>query len=294
MILLKIIFFLLSILLNIAFFTLFERKILGYIQIRKGPNLVGLSGILQPFSDGIKLFLKQSSSPRKISLYIYKFMPFLFFLLRLILWARLFFWNLAVENNFLFIIRIRRFSALIIFLVGWGRSSKYSLLGGIRASAQIISYEVIFSFIFLGFLVFFFNFNFNSLMLDSEWQSIGFLIFPFLSVILIIILAETNRTPFDLTEGESELVRGFNTEFASIDFVFLFLGEYSFICFFSFMLRIFTFGLWEIFIFIQFFFIWRRASFPRKRYDNLINLIWIWLFPIVCSWLLVISLFLLL
>ena len=285
--LIKSLFFFLSLLLNIAFFTLWERKILRYMQNRKGPNLVGILGLLQPFSDGIKLFFKNRRMPSSREKIFFKISPFIFFFLRIFIWMGLFQWNLSVENNFLCLIAIRRGGAIVIFLSGWGRRRKFSLMGGVRASAQIISYEVIFSFIFLCFLGRIYNYNIRIYMGEIIWRRNSFISSPLIPIMVLIVLSETNRTPFDLTEGESELVSGFNTEFSAIDFTFLFLGEYRFICLFRIIIRMILMTNWKIFIIFQFFFIWSRASFPRKRYDSLILLVWIWLFPLVSSWLLI-------
>lgn len=280
--LIKFLFFLIRILLSIAFFTLIERKVLRYMQLRKGPNLVGLVGILQPFRDGLKL-LRKSTFPlysgRKI---ISLLAPRFFFFFSLLIWIILYNFNFFIFNNFLMILIIRTLAAFLIFLSGWRNRRKFSLLGGVRASAQIISYEVIFFLSFLLFFRFFFNYRL-SLENIAIWNRNSMMLISLFPIICVAILAETNRTPFDLTEGESELVRGFNTEFRSVQFTLLFLGEYSFILFFRHFLRIFYLNNSLFFLIFLFGFIWTRGSFPRKRYDTLMLLMWVFLFPLICS-----------
>lgn len=208
--------------------------------------------------------------------------PALFFFSRLVIWIPLFHLNIGSSNNFIILLIIRSRMSILTFFSGWGRNSKFSLMGGVRASAQIISYEVIFSFCFLIFMAPTFNFSLSNFQ-KRIWGGEIFMMWIIIPLILIVILAETNRTPFDLVEGESELVRGFNTEFSSVRFVLLFLGEYSFICFFSACLSLILFKLFYFTLFFIFFFVWARASFPRKRYDALIIMMWVWYFPLVIT-----------
>nr|YP_009380096.1 NADH dehydrogenase subunit 1 [Archaphanostoma ylvae]ARS00899.1 NADH dehydrogenase subunit 1 [Archaphanostoma ylvae] len=272
-----------GILLSVAFLTLVERKVLGYIHLRKGPNLVGILGLTQPFSDGLKLVSKQiiltSFSKMMISS-----APVIFFFISILVWMPLINGALSISQNFLLLLFLSSLGALLIFIAGWGGGSTFSFMGGIRASAQMISYEVILSFLLMLPLLFFFQLcfqNLNLMMFLSSWTSF-IIIFP---MIVLVMLAETNRAPFDLTEGESELVSGFNTEFSSTLFVLLFLGEYSFLILFSFISSLLCFNTSWYWIGFITMFLWLRACFPRKRYDLLMSLMWIYLFPLACLFL---------
>ena len=278
----KVLILELLVLLSVAIFTLWERKVLRYSQNRKGPNLVGIVGVIQPFRDGLKLLTKKLIYPNGRELLFRFLSPFLFFLRRLIVWIPLFHYNVYVNINFLFFLVVSSVSALLIFFSGWGVGRKFSFLGGVRASAQIISYEVVLSFSLLIPFLYFYSFR-RMTLLGRDLVVRKFFSIQILPLILVIILAETNRTPFDLTEGERELVRGFNTEHSSSSFVLLFLGEYSFILFFRILTSLLFFCGGGYFLLIVFFFIWSRASFPRKRYDKLIILIWMFIFPLFCS-----------
>lgn len=276
---LKYLVLLLITLICIAFFTILERKILRYTQARKGPNIVGPLGLLQPFSDGLKLLRKKTLFPNVASFFIY-IPPVVFFLISLLIW-RIMFKRCSLWSNrsYLIILCLRRLGALMVFFSGWGGQRRFSLMGGIRASAQIISYEVAFSFLFLCPISLSLSFSFILVQENQLFPNLMTILF-LTPILIVMILAETNRAPFDLTEGESELVRGFNTEFSSVSFTFLFLAEYSFILYFSFLCRILIWGssvFWFPFLFSI---IWVRSCFPRKRYDELINLMWIFYLPI--------------
>lgn len=269
---------------RIAFLTLLERKLLRFAQNRKGPNLVGPLGILQPFSDGLKLLIKENSIRAMSYQKTIIFAPLSFFFLTIVLWLGV---NpgrrLNFRSYFLFFLIVRRVSVLALFFSGWGGQRTYSLIGGIRSSAQIISYEVILSFLFLYPLTWRFSLRTN-LLKEQMFIISSFLRFFFLWPLWIrTILAETNRAPFDLTEGERELVRGFNTEYSSVPFVFLFLAEYGSLLFFSLLSSFFLLGkifpFWIIFLFL---FLVIRACYPRKRYDWLIDIMWVLFFPLVC------------
>lgn len=278
----KPLFLYIIVLLNVAFYTLLERKFLRYIQVRKGPTIVGPLGLLQPFRDGLKLVTKESTF-RFIKEFFMKLRPVLFFFFSLFLWIPILSsCGIFLDCSFLFILGVRRVIALLVFFRGWRSGRSFSFIGGVRASAQIISYEVILAFIILCPLLLYQHFSFFiilcPLLLLNFWAC--FILCPLL---LITILAETNRAPFDLTEGESELVSGFNTEYSSVYFVFLFLGEYSSILFFSFFGSLLIFNSWKLWWIFGFLILWIRACFPRKRYDILMNLIWIFLFPLLCT-----------
>ncbi|WPN85969.1 NADH dehydrogenase subunit 1 (mitochondrion) [Culicoides brevitarsis] len=268
---------------SVAFLTLFERKILGYIQIRKGPNKLGINGILQPFSDAIKLFSKEMIYPNISNYLIYYFCPVFSLFLILFLWIsfplliKLFSFNLGI----LFFLSCTSISVYSIMIAGWSSNSKYSLLGGLRAVAQTISYEVSLALIFISLIILVFSFSFIDFYLKQINLWLIFLTIPLSYVWLISSLAETNRTPFDFTEGESELVSGFNVEYASGGFALIFLAEYASILFMSMLFSVMFLGsnLFNLFFymklsFIAFFFIWVRGTMPRFRYDKLMYLAW--------------------
>nr|AAF31674.1 NADH dehydrogenase subunit 1 [Galathealinum brachiosum] len=279
------------ILLSMAFFTLLERKFLGYVQLRKGPNKISLMGIPLPFADAIKLFCKEYSSISSSNFLLFIMSPILSLLMALIMWILypFFYPNFFFQfGSLLFIC----FSSIMIYplmLAGWSSNSKYALIGAIRSIAQTISYEVNMSFIILSILIMFMSFNFMEM--SFKFMTPMFMMFPFLFFIWFsTILAETNRTPFDLSEGESELVSGFNIEYSSNSFAFIFMAEYTNILSMSMITSIFfissnqfffqtLFLSWKIII-MSLIFIWIRGTFPRIRYDALMNLSWKIFLPI--------------
>lgn len=272
-----------SVLIGVAFLTLMERKVLGYIQIRKGPNKVGFIGLLQPFSDAIKLFTKEQTYPYIANLNLYYIIPIINLLLSLFLWICIPFIsvNLNFNLSLLFFLRVRRLRVYTVILAGWSSNSNYSLLGRLRAVAQTISYEVRLALILISFLFLILNLNILDLMIYQEYIWFIFIIFPLSLIWLVSRLAETNRTPFDFAEGESELVSGFNVEYRRGGFAIIFLAEYSRILFIRILRCILFLGgnlfNWLFFIkltFLSFFWIWVRGTLPRFRYDKLIYLAW--------------------
>lgn len=272
-------------LLAVAFFTLLERKILGYIQLRKGPNKVGFIGILQPFADALKLFRKERVSLCFINSLFYFVSPIFSLFLALFMWvlypsffSSFLYFNFGVFF-FLCVSRLRVYSTL---LAGWSSNSKYALLGALRAVAQTISYEVRMVLILMRslFLVGSFNLVYFGVFQDRRFI-VFFLGFPIFLIWLVSILAETNRAPFDFAEGESELVSGFNVEYGGGGFALLFLAEYGRILVIRIFSSIFFFGFLGLYFFrvafgaaIRFVFLWVRGRFPRIRYDRLIRLTW--------------------
>lgn len=268
---------------GVAFLTLIERKVLGYIQIRKGPNKVGFVGIPQPFSDAIKLFTKEQTYPL-ISNYIsYYFSPIFTLFLALVIWlcipylVKLYSFNLGV----LFFLCCTSIGVYTVIIAGWSSNSNYALLGGLRAVAQTISYEVSLALILLSFIFLIGGYNFISFFIYQEYLWFIFICFPLGLVWLASSLAETNRTPFDFAEGESELVSGFNIEYRRGGFALIFLGEYARILFISILFTVIFLGsdIYSIIFFlklafISFIFIWIRGTLPRFRYDKLIYLSW--------------------
>nr|YP_003204876.1 NADH dehydrogenase subunit 1 [Rhopaea magnicornis]ACO92576.1 NADH dehydrogenase subunit 1 [Rhopaea magnicornis] len=283
------------VLVGVAFLTLLERKVLGYIQIRKGPNKVGFMGILQPFSDAIKLFTKEQTYPLMSNFVIYYMSPVFSLFLSLILWAcmpfviNLFSFNLGI----LYFLCCSSLGVYAIMMAGWSSNSNYSLLGSIRAVAQTISYEVSLSLILLSFLYLIVSLNLMDFMKYQEDLWFLFLCLPLSMVWVVSSLAETNRTPFDFAEGESELVSGFNVEYSSGGFALIFMAEYSSILFMSLMcVMIFMGGNvmgWTFFLklgFMAFFWLWVRGTLPRYRYDKLMYLCWKGFLPLSLNYLL--------
>nr|ACT80229.1 NADH dehydrogenase subunit 1 [Mayetiola destructor] len=276
-------FLLIMVLICITFLTLLEQKLLSYIQIRKGPNVVGWLGLIQPFSDALKLFSKEISLPINSNFLVYYFSPVLSFMVSLILWLLFPFYFYCFSFNFMFLLMFSFMSVGVYFIMisGWSSNSSYALLGSLRSIAQTISYEVCMILIFLCYILFIMSFN---ILFFFNYQiNISFLFLNInLSLILFsIFLAETNRAPFDFAEGESELVSGFNIEYSSGGFALIFLAEYSMILFLSLMfVLILMFNslvylfFYIKFMFISFMFIWVRGTYPRYRYDKLMNLTW--------------------
>nr|YP_010728553.1 NADH dehydrogenase subunit 1 [Helota thoracica]WEA76639.1 NADH dehydrogenase subunit 1 [Helota thoracica] len=274
---------LVCVLIGVAFLTLLERKVLGYIQIRKGPNKVGFIGLVQPFSDAIKLFSKEQIYPYMSNFNLYYLCPVMNLFMSLLIWMCMPFITSNLNFNFslLFFLSISSLSVYSIMLAGWSSNSNYSLLGSLRSVAQTISYEVSLALILMSFMFLILNVNIYDLMKFQMNIWFLFIMFPLCMMWLVSGLAETNRTPFDFAEGESELVSGFNVEYSSGGFAMLFLAEYSSILFMS-MLSVFLFMggnlmSWLFFlklVFVSFFWIWVRGTLPRFRYDKLMYLSW--------------------
>nr|ALO76548.1 NADH deshydrogenase subunit 1 [Aderidae sp. GENSP01] len=271
------------VLLGVAFLTLLERKVLGYIQFRKGPNKVGYDSVITTFSDALKLFSKEQINPIKYNFIIYYICPLMNFNFGLFIWMCMPFilemMNFSLSS--LFFISISSLSVLQNMMAGWSSNSNYSYLGGIRCIAQTISYEVSLSLIFLGFLSLILEFNMMNFMKIQYYIWILIYTFPICLMWLVSSLAETNRTPFDFAEGESELVSGFNVEYSSGSFAMIFLAEYSSIIFMSMICVLIFMGgdLYSNFFFFKFSFvsfiwIWVRGILPRFRYDKLMFLAW--------------------
>nr|YP_009139394.1 NADH dehydrogenase subunit 1 [Callimorpha dominula]AKF78254.1 NADH dehydrogenase subunit 1 [Callimorpha dominula] len=295
MIFIGLLILIIGVLIGVAFLTLMERKVLGYIQIRKGPNKLGMMGILQPFSDAIKLFTKEQIYPNFSNYIMYYFSPVVSFILSLLIWMVIpYYFNMVSFNlGILFILCCMSLGVYTVMVAGWSSNSNYALLGGLRAVAQTISYEVSLFMILLSSIIMIMSYN---LFMFNNYQNIvWFIIFMFpLSLCWISsMLAETNRTPFDFAEGESELVSGFNVEYSSGGFALIFLAEYSSILFMSLLFVLIYMGGFMLniifyikLVFISFLFIWVRGTLPRYRYDKLMYLAWKSYLPVSLNFLL--------
>nr|YP_010443309.1 NADH dehydrogenase subunit 1 [Apogonia splendida]UTE83837.1 NADH dehydrogenase subunit 1 [Apogonia splendida] len=286
------------ILVGVAYLTLLERKVLGYIQVRKGPNKVGLVGVLQPFSDAIKLFSKEQSFPLMSNFNLYYMAPVFNLFLSLLLWMSMPFCSMffSFDLGVLFFLCCSSLGVYTLMIAGWSSNSNYSLLGAIRAIAQTISYEISLALILLSFMFLVMGLNFYDFMKFQELVWFIFLCFPLSMVWFISSLAETNRTPFDFAEGESELVSGFNVEYSGGGFALIFMAEYSSILFMSMLCVLLFLGgdiiSWFFFLkmsFMSFLWIWVRGTLPRYRYDKLMYLCWKSILPVSLNYLIFFS-----
>nr|QHN56456.1 NADH dehydrogenase subunit 1 [Lepus tibetanus pamirensis]BAT70726.1 NADH dehydrogenase subunit 1 [Lepus tibetanus pamirensis] len=293
----------LPVLLAMAFLTLVERKILGYMQLRKGPNIVGPYGLLQPIADAIKLFIKEPLRPLTSSSLLFIIAPTLALTLALSMWLPIPMPYPLINLNMgiLFILATSSLAVYSILWSGWASNSKYALFGALRAVAQTISYEVTLAIILLCVLLMNGSFTLSSLITTQEYMWILFPAWPLAMMWFISTLAETNRAPFDLTEGESELVSGFNVEYAGGPFALFFLAEYTNIIMMNALTTILFLGSFhsqtnpEMFtinfaaktLLLTMTFLWIRASYPRFRYDQLMHLLWKSFLPLtlaLCMW----------
>nr|ARH54766.1 NADH dehydrogenase subunit 1 [Trigonopterus sp. 4 AH-2016] len=282
------------VLVSVAFLTLMERKVLGYIHFRKGPNKLGFVGIFQPFSDAIKLFTKEQTYPIVSNLGLYMLAPLMNLFLSLFLWISMPFlsMNISFMLSVLFFLSVSSLSVYSVMLAGWSSNSNYALLGSLRSVAQTISYEVSMVLILLSFLFFILSFSIIDFMKFQENIWFLFLLFPLSLMWFVSGLAETNRTPFDFAEGESELVSGFNVEYSSGSFAMIFLAEYSSILFMSVMCSIMFLGasldslsFFLKVVLVSFMWVWVRGSLPRYRYDKLMYLAWKSYLPVALNFL---------
>nr|YP_010318862.1 NADH dehydrogenase subunit 1 [Pipa myersi]UMB51106.1 NADH dehydrogenase subunit 1 [Pipa myersi] len=289
--------FMVPILLAVAFLTLLERKVLGYMQHRKGPNIVGPMGLLQPIADGVKLFIKEPIRPSTSSQTMFLLAPTLALMLALSIWTPIPmpFSMADINLGILFILALSSLTVYSILGSGWASNSKYALIGALRAVAQTISYEVTLGLILLCMIILtggFTLFNFN-ITQEHIWLIIPG--WPMAAMWYISTLAETNRAPFDLTEGESELVSGFNVEYAGGPFALFFLAEYAnilmmntlstilFLGSFNYTHEFTTISLMLKASALSVIFLWIRASYPRFRYDQLMHLVWKNFLPITLA-----------
>nr|AVN67633.1 NADH dehydrogenase subunit 1 [Paratemnopteryx couloniana] len=285
---------LICVMVGVAFLTLLERKVLGYIHIRKGPNKVGFIGILQPFSDAVKLFTKEQTFPLVSNYLSYYFAPVFSLFLSLLIWMIMPYMSglYSFELGLLFFLSCTSLGVYTVMIAGWSSNSNYSLLGGLRAVAQTISYEVSLALILLSFVFLVGSYNLFSFFVFQEYIWFIFITFPLALVWFTSCLAETNRTPFDFAEGESELVSGFNVEYSSGGFALIFLAEYASILFMSMLFCMLFLGgdvnsliFFVKLSFISFLFVWVRGTMPRFRYDKLMYLAWKSFLPLSLNYL---------
>nr|AAS00880.1 NADH dehydrogenase subunit 1 [Hutchinsoniella macracantha] len=295
MIFLSNIIIIMCVLVSVAFVTLAERKILGYVQIRKGPNKVGYWGLLQPMADAIKLFTKEQNIPYKSNPVPYYLAPVGMLFLALIIWLVCPYSTnmLNFSLGLLFFMSCTSLSVYTLMAGGWASNSKWAMMGSMRAIAQTISYEVSLAFIILNIAFLTQSYNLNNFNIYQSYTWFVFLLFPLSLIWFTTCLAELNRTPFDLAEGESELVSGFNVEYSSGSFAIIFMAEYASIMFMSMLTSVLFLGstlsepsYYLKTTFMIFLFILIRGTLPRMRYDKLMNLAWKKFLPVTLNYLL--------
>ncbi len=294
-------------LIAVAYLTYFERKVIASMQLRKGPNVVGPFGLLQPLADGAKLFIKETILPSGANKILFAMAPMLTFILSLIAWAVIPFdagMVLADINvGILYLFAISSLGVYGVIMAGWASNSKYAFLGALRSAAQMVSYEVSIGFVIITVLLCVGSLNLSAIVEAQKtiWFAIPLL--PMFIIFFVSALAETNRAPFDLPEGESELVAGYFVEYSSMTFALFFLGEYANMILMSGMTAVLFLGGWlppidiapfnwipgPIWFFIKislvlFCFLWVRATFPRYRYDQLMRLGWKVFLPLSLAW----------
>ncbi len=258
--------------LRVCFLTLLERKILGYVQNRKGPTKVLFSGLLQPVIDGGKLILKRLL----VEKVYYFFIPFLSIVIMSILRIRVWFFSVSVilNNRIFFILIIRRIVVYVLFILGWSSENVYGVLGGLRSSSQIIAYEIIIFFIMILVVMYYIRWNLMNYSFSVLY------LFDLLVVWLLILLVETNRSPYDFAEGERELVSGYNIEYIGVLFAYIFIAEYGILVFFSWVTAVMFLGYYNFWL-VLIFLVVVRGFVPRSRYDILIANCWKFIFIIL-------------
>ena len=298
----------LPVIVSVAYLTLAERKVIGWIQLRRGPNVVGPFGLLQPLADGLKLFLKETIIPSGANPVLFVIAPMITFTLALIAWAVIPFdegWVLSDINvGILYLFAVSSLGVYGIIIAGWASNSKYPFLGALRSAAQMVSYEVSIGFVLVSVLLLSGSLNLSRVVEAQSglWNVVP--MFPMFVVFLISALAETNRAPFDLPEAEAELVAGYFSEYSSMTFALFYLGEYANMILMSGMTVVLFLGGWlpplDMLPFtllpgpiwfalkialVLFIFLWVRATFPRYRYDQLMRLGWKVFLPFSLFWL---------
>ena len=303
-IVIKILFLVVPLLIGVAYLTYAERKVIGAMHLRRGPNVVGPYGLLQPIADGMKLFFKETIIPTGANKVVFLVAPMLTFSLALIAWAVIPVGNGLVIANInvgvLYLFAISSLGVYGVLMAGWSSNSKYAFLGGLRSAAQMVSYEVSMGFIIITVLIVAGSMNLSDIV-RAQQETIWFVVplFPMAIIFFISTLAETNRHPFDMPEAEAELVSGYNVEYSAMTFALFFLGEYANMILMAGMTTILFLGGWLPILdvapfnwipgpiwfalkmaFVLFIFLWVRATFPRYRYDQLMRLGWKVFLPI--------------
>nr|ACU45820.1 NADH dehydrogenase subunit 1 [Phrynosoma blainvillii]ACU45821.1 NADH dehydrogenase subunit 1 [Phrynosoma blainvillii]ACU45822.1 NADH dehydrogenase subunit 1 [Phrynosoma blainvillii] len=294
--------YIIPILIAVAFLTLLERKMLGYMQLRKGPNIVGPYGLLQPIADGVKLFIKEPVRPSSSSPTLFILTPTLALFIAMFIWTPMPMPQPLTDLNLglLFMLALSSTAVYSILWSGWASNSKYALIGALRAVAQTISYEVTLGIILLAIVILTGGFSLKTMLTTQEQTWLLYSSWPLMMMWYVSTLAETNRAPFDLTEGESELVSGFNVEYAGGPFALFFLAEYANIMMMNTLSCIlflspgqttqpemFSTNLMLKTMLLTIGFLWIRASYPRFRYDQLMHLLWKQFLPMtlaLCLW----------
>jgi NADH-quinone oxidoreductase subunit H len=316
----KIVLILVPLFIAVAYITMAERKVVGYIQNRVGPNRVGLRGVLQPLADVLKLLTKEVIVPSASNRYLYIIAPMLSMTPALVAWAVIPFakgWVLAnVNAGLLFIFALTSLGVYGVLVAGWASNSKYAFFGALRSAAQIVSYEIAMGFAFVGVLLATGTLNLSQIIMRQSggiWHWFWLPLFPLFIVYWISGVAETNRAPFDVAEGESEIVAGFHVEYSGMGFALFFLAEYANMILIAAIASIVFLGGWlspfqgipvlgPVFAwvpgviwfcmkiaFFMFLYFWMRATFPRYRYDQIMHLGWKVLIPVTIVWLVVVA-----
>jgi len=303
----QIVAILVPLLLSVAYLTYAERKVIAAMQLRKGPNVVGPFGLLQPIADAVKLLFKENILPAGANKVVFVLAPMLIFTLGLVGWAVIPFdegWVLADINvGILYLFAISSLGVYGVIMAGWASNSKYPFLGALRSAAQMVSYEISMGFVIVTVLLCVGSLNLTDIVLAQQGMWFAVPLLPMFVIFFISTLAETNRAPFDLPEAEAELVSGYNVEYSSMTFALFFLGEYANMILMSAITTILFLGGWlpiaDVAPFnwipgivwfagktalVLFFFLWVRATFPRYRYDQLMRLGWKVFLPLSLFW----------
>lgn len=312
----KILLILIPLLLAVAYTTYAERKLIGYMQIRIGPNRVGPRGWLQPIADAFKLLLKEAAIPTNANRYLFQLAPVISITAALAAWAVIPISDTLVLSNIdaglLYILALTSMGVYGVIIAGWASNSKYAFLGAMRSAAQIVAYEIAMGFALVGVLMVAGSLNFGDIVRGQQGSFLDWYIWPLFPLFLVYFIsgvAETNRAPFDVAEGESELVAGFHVEYSGMTFAVFFLAEYANIILISALTSIMFLGGWHAPIntpftvvppglwfigktaLVLFFFLWFRATFPRYRYDQIMRLGWKVFIPVTLVWIAVLGFF---
>ena len=310
-ILLKIVAVVLPLMISVAYLTYFERKVIGYMQVRIGPNRVGYFGLLQPIADALKLLFKEIILPTASNKVLFFLAPILAIAPAFAAWAVIpFDLNLVIADidaSLLYILAMTSIAVYGVIIAGWASNSKYAFLGSLRSAAQIVSYEIAMGFTLVGVLMCANSLNLGKIVLGQEggfWHWYIWPLFPLFIIYFISAVAETNRAPFDVAEGESEIVAGFHVEYSGMAFAVFFLAEYANMILVSMLAALMFLGGWlspipfipDSFLwllikvaFLLFCFLWFRATFPRYRYDQIMRLGWKIFIPITIAWIVLIG-----